>query len=96
MYAVVRNYSGVGAKELFDMLEARTAEVESIIRSVTGLVSYSLIRTDNGGVTITVCHDKAGTDESIEAARDWIVANAAHLNMSPPSISEGPVALHLD
>lgn len=96
MYAVVRNYSGSGAKELFDMLEARTSEVESIIRGVTGLVSYSLIRTDNGGVTITVCHDKAGTDESIEAARDWIVANASDLNVSPPSISEGPVALHLD
>jgi hypothetical protein len=32
MHAVVRNYSGAGAKELFDLLEARKGEVESLIR----------------------------------------------------------------
>ncbi len=65
MHAVVRIYSGSGAKELFDMLEERIAEVESVIRPVTGFVGYTLIRTDDGGVTVTVCQDKAGTDESI-------------------------------
>ncbi|MDH3691584.1 MAG: hypothetical protein OEU36_19250 [Gammaproteobacteria bacterium] len=95
MYAVVRNYSGSGAKELFDLLEERKAEVESIIRPVSGFVSYSLIRTDDGGVTVTVCNDKAGTDESIQVARDWIQTNASDLGANPPSISEGQVVLHL-
>ncbi len=96
MYAVVRSYSGPGAKELFDLIEERKAEAGSIIRSVTGFVAYSLIRTDDGGVTVTVCQDKAGTDESLQVARDWIQENASDLGASPPSVSEGSVVLHLN
>ncbi len=39
MYAVVRTYSGAGAKDFFDMLEMRKSEVEAVMRSVPGLVS---------------------------------------------------------
>ncbi len=95
MYAVVRSYSGSGTKELFDLLEQRLAEVESLIRAVQGFVAYSLIRTDDGGVTVTVCQDKAGTDESLQVAREWIQQNASDLNTSPPAVSEGSVLLHL-
>ena len=95
MHAVVRSYSGSGAKELFDLLEQRLAEVESLIRAVQGFVAYSLIRTDYGGVSVTVCQDKAGTDESLQAARDWIQQNASDLNTSPPAVWEGSVLLHL-
>jgi len=95
MHAVVRTYSGSGAKELFDILEERKGEVESIIRSVTGFVGYTLIRTDNGGVTVTVCQDKAGTDESLRVARDWIQENASDLDTSPPAVSEGSVPINL-
>jgi hypothetical protein len=77
MHAIVRNYSGSGATEPFDLLEERRMEIESLIRSVTGLVAYSLIRTDDGEATVTVCQDKAGTDESIQVARDWIQENAS-------------------
>ena len=95
MHAVIRSYSGSGAKPLFDLLEERKAEVESVIRSVTGFTSYSLIRTDDGGVTVTVCQDKAGTDESLQVARDWIQQNAADLRANPPAVSQGSVVLHL-
>lgn len=95
MHAVVRNYSGPGAKELFDLLEERKAEVESIMRPVTGLVTYSMIRTDDGGVTVTVCQDKAGTDESIRVAREWIQENASDMGSSPPAVSEGPTMVQI-
>ena len=95
MYAVVRTYSGPGAKELFELLEQRKGEVDDLIRPVSGFVSYSLIRTDDGGVTVTVCEDETGTDESIQVARDWIQANASDLGANPPSISEGEVSLHV-
>ncbi len=95
MHAVVRSYSGSGAKELFDLLEQRLAEVESLIRPVQGFVAYSLIRTDYGGVAVMVCQDKAGTDESLQAARDWIQQNASDLSTSPPAVWEGSVLLHL-
>ncbi len=95
MYAVVRNYSGQGAKELFDLLEQRKSEVETIIRSVTGFVSYTLLRSEDGGVTVTVCQDKTGTDESMRVAKEWIQENASDIGSSPPSVSEGSVVLQL-
>ena len=95
MHAVVRNYSGTGSKELFDLLEARKGEVESLIRSVPGFVAYSLIRTDDGGISVTVCQDKAGTDESLQLAKNWIQENAADLDTSAPTVSEGSVIVQL-
>jgi hypothetical protein len=58
-------------------------------------VSYSLVRTARGGFSITICQDKAGTDESIRAARDWIAKNASDARETPPKVSEGAVILHL-
>ena len=95
MHAVVRTYSGQGAKELFEQLEQRKSEVEDLIRSVSGFQSYTLLRTDDGGVTVTVCKDKAGTDQSLRLARDWIQENASDLRTNPPAVSEGSVVLQL-
>ena len=95
MYAVVRMYSGDGGKKLIDLLEARKSEVEALIRSVKGFVTYSLVRTADGGASVTVCQDKAGTDESLQAARDWIAKNALNTGASPPTVLEGSVILHL-
>lgn len=94
MYAVIRTYSGKGAKELFDLLEKRKAEVEGIMRGIKGFVSYALVRTSGGGASVTICKDKAGTDASSKAARDWVAKNASGLGTSPPAVSEGPVFLH--
>jgi hypothetical protein len=95
MHAVIRRYSGKGAKELFDLLEKRKSDVESVIRSVKGFVNYSLIRTDDGGISVTVCQNKAGTDESMQKAKDWIGKNASNLGVGAPNVSEGTVMLQL-
>lgn len=93
MHAVVRNYTGPGARKLFDVLQERRADVEAVIRTVPGLVSYTLMRSGDGGVSITVCQDKAGADESVKVARDWIQKNAANIGASPPAVLEGSVIL---
>jgi hypothetical protein len=95
MHAVIRTFSGAGAKKLLDLLEERKKEVEGIVRPVKGFVSYSLMRTGDGGASITVCQDKAGTDESSRLAKEWIAKNASGLGVSPPAILEGSVVLHL-
>ena len=95
MHAVIRGYSGAGASELFDLLDERQADVRKRMQEVKGFVSYALVRTDDGGVSVTVCQDKEGTDQSVQLARDWIQANASGLTTSPPTVAEGPVILHL-
>ena len=91
MYAIVRNYSGAGAKQLFDVLEKQKAEVEANLRKVTGLVSYTLVRSGDGGMSITVCNDKAGADESVKVAREWIKKNAANVPAFGPGMFFEPV-----
>jgi hypothetical protein len=95
MYAIVRNYLGAGAKQLFDVLEKEKAEVEATLRKVPGLVSYTLARSGDGGMSITVCNDKAGADESVKVAREWIKKNAANVPAYPPAIMEGAVIVQI-
>lgn len=92
MHAMIRSYSGAGATELFDLLSERKAEVEEILRDVPGLVSYALMRTSDGGATVTICQDSSGTEESLKRAKAWLQENAAHLG-TPPQVQEGPVEL---
>jgi hypothetical protein len=54
MYTVVRSYFGKGAKELFDVVEKNRADVEKTMRSVKGFVSYTLVRSKDGGFSVTV------------------------------------------
>ena len=95
MQTVIRRYSGKGAKELFDLLEKRAADVEELLRSVKGFVGYTLARSGDGGFSVTVCEDKAGIDESVQKARDWIAKNAANTGAAAPEVSEGSVLIHL-
>ena len=68
MHAVVRNYSGAGAKQL---------------------------RNGDGGVSVTVCKEKAGADESLKVARDWIQKNASNTGARPPAVMEGSVIIQI-
>ena len=73
MHAVIRTYSGHGAKELFNMLEQDKSE--------------------EGGFSVSVFQDKAGSDESVRVARDYISKNAGNVGVAPPKVSEGSVIL---
>ena len=95
MHAVVRTYSGKGAKELFDVLEKRKTEVEGLMRPIKGFVSYMLVRSGDGGFSVTLCQDKAGTDASVQAARDWIAQNAKSTGVGAPKVAEGPVLIQV-
>ena len=95
MYGVVRSYSGEGAKKLAALLEERKAEVEKVIQGVPGLISWGLMRTADGCTTVTLCKDKAGADQSVTIARDWIKQNAAGISAPAPTVTEGPVSMRV-
>lgn len=92
MYAVVRTYSGQGASELFDLLAHREEDVKDLISGVPGFITYAAIRSGDGGATVTVCEDKAGTDESSRRAATWVKDNVS-ANVTPPVITEGDTIL---
>jgi hypothetical protein len=93
MYAVVRSYSGQGASELFEQLEQRNDEVKDLIGGVPGFVSYTALQSSEGGVTVTVCQDKTGTDESSRRAAEWVKENVSAMS-NPPVVTEGSTVVH--
>ena len=95
MYAVVRTYEGPGVDELFDLLDRRKVEVEAVMRTVPGLVSYTLVRTSAGGIAVTVCEDRAGADQSTRLAKEWIQQHASELGSNPPDVDLGSVLVQI-
>jgi hypothetical protein len=92
MYVVVRSYSGQGASELFDLLGQREEDVKELISGVPGFARYAAFRSGDGGMTVTICEDKEGTDESSKRAAGWVKENVAG-TVDPPTITEGSTVL---
>jgi hypothetical protein len=90
MHAAIRIYSGAGAQKLAGLLEGRKSEVERLLRSVKGFVSYSMVLTSDGAASVTVCEDKDGTDDGL--AVNWLEENAASFGAAP-TVLEGLVIL---
>jgi hypothetical protein len=59
---------------------------------VPGFVSYAAVRGADGNMTVTVCQDKAGTDESSRRAAEWVKENVS-ITVDPPAIKEGSTLL---
>ena len=95
MDIVVRTYTGKGAIELFDTLEKRAADVEHVMRSVKGFISYTLARSSDGGFSVTVCKDKAGIDEANQKAKEWVAINAAEAGAASPKLTLGTTTIHI-
>ena len=92
MYAVVRRYTD--ASELSDALVQHLEQIRSILSTVPGFKAYHALRTADGGlVTMTVCEDQAGTQESSRRAAEWVRNNLAGLSLAPPEITEGEAFL---
>ena len=95
MHVVIRTSYGKGTKKLFDLLEHHQAEVQSIMRSVEGLVSYTLARDGRGGFSVTVCQDKHGVKRSVKSARSFLAKHAPEMSLAAMHISEGKVITHV-
>jgi hypothetical protein len=90
MYAAVRRYEGIT-----DDAEAGRLVRESfmpLLEQVPGFVAYYWIDAGGGAMaSLSVYDDKAGADESVRIAHDWVRENAAELIPNPPQVTEGDV-----
>ena len=70
MYAIVRRYTG--AEGLIDTLVRRQEEVRRLIGSVVGFVSYQAIRSGDQLITVSICQDRSGAEETTRRAAEWV------------------------
>ena len=90
MYAAVREYEGIQ-----DDSEAGRLVGESfvpLLEKVPGFIAYYWVDGGNGVMaSLSVFEDKAGADESVRLAHQWIDENAPGLFPNPPRVTEGLV-----
>jgi len=86
MHITMRYYTAASA--LGDAMAANTDAIRQLITTVPGFVSYYAIRNGDVVTSVTVCQDKAGTDESTKRAAAWVKENVKG-GVSAPSINEG-------
>ena len=75
-------------------MQRRSDEVERLLRGVPGFgANYAVRSAADGLATITVCDDRAGTEESTRRAREWVQQSVAGVTMGAPEIIEGQTFL---
>ncbi|MFF8510684.1 hypothetical protein ACF064_21600 [Streptomyces sp. NPDC015492] len=90
MYAVMRRYEGVT-----DAAEAGRRVDEGfvpLVCRVPGFVAYYWVDAGDGVmVSTSVFEDRAGAEESVRAAADFVRENLAPLLPHAPQVTAGPV-----
>jgi hypothetical protein len=94
MFASIRKYSG--APLLTDELIKRQDEIKTALRPIRGLHSYFLVKTNDGPVSLTLCEDKAGVDESNRVEATWLKDKLPTFASRTPEISTGEVHFQLN
>ncbi len=94
MFAVVRHYH-------FDKKDS--AEIDRLvregfvplIRKANGFVRYYWLDTGDGeGASFSVFKDKAGADESVRLAAEFVRDHMAKYVTQKPEVVEGPIKAH--
>lgn len=93
MHVTVRNYRG--SSDLIDLLVENEDTVRSLISGIDGFRAYYLVRTNDGGLSISVFDDESGAEESNRVAADWVRENASDVRTDPPEVSAGEVVIAL-
>jgi hypothetical protein len=91
MHTTVRIYRG--AYGLIDAVAARSAELQELYEQVPGFISYRLMKTPDGALSVTTCSDKEGADESNRVAKAWLLENLPSFEANPEVI-EGESVMH--
>jgi hypothetical protein len=94
MYVTIRRYkiaSGSAAE-----LKRRIQEgFVPIISKLPGFVEYFWTSAgENETISVNVFTDRAGAEESVRAAAEWVRRNVASLLPNPPEVMTGEVVVH--
>ena len=94
MFAVVRHYRF--KPEDSDRIDKLVKEgFVPLIKKANGFIRYYWLDTGEGeGASFSVFRDKAGADESVRLAADYVKNNMSSLLTQKPEVIEGPVKAH--
>jgi quinol monooxygenase YgiN len=95
MYAVIRRYR-YDPKSSAEVDRLVRDGFTPIVRKAKGFVSYHWMSNGKGeGASLSVFQDKAGADESVRLAADFVAKNMASLLIQKPEVLEGTLVAHV-
>ena len=94
MFAVIRHYH-FDKKDSAEIDRLVQTEFVPLIKKAKGFIRYYWLDTGEGeGASCGVFKDKAGADESVTLAADFVRARMAKLLRQKPEVIEGAVKAH--
>ena len=94
MFGVVRHYH-FDKKDSAEIDRLVRDEFVPIIKKAKGFVRYYWLDTGNGeGASFGVFKDKAGADESVKLAADFVKSKMSKFVVQKPEVIEGPIKAH--
>jgi hypothetical protein len=94
MFAVIRHYH-FNAKDGAEIDRRIHEEFVPIIKKAKVFVRYYCLDTGKGeGASLSVFNDKAGADESVRLAAEYVKERLSNLLAQKPEVIEGPVKAH--
>ena len=94
MFAVIRHYH-FDKKDSAAIDRAIREEFVPIVRKAKGFQRYYWLDTGKGeGASFGIFDNKAGADESVRLAADYVRDRLSKLLTQKPEIIEGPIAAH--
>jgi len=94
MFAVIRHYH-FDPKDGAEIDRLIREEFVPLIKKANGFVRYYWLDTGNGeGASFGVFKDKAGADESVRLAADFVRERMTKLLRAKPEVIEGPIQAH--
>jgi hypothetical protein len=94
MFASIRKYNG--APLLSDELLKHQDEIKSVLRPIRGFHAYYLVKTNDGAISMTLCDDKAGAEESNRVDATWLKDKLPTFANRAPEITTGEVRFQLE
>jgi hypothetical protein len=94
MYAVIRHYhfKPEDGKKIDELIQEGFVP---LIKKAQGFVRYYWLDTGEGeGASLSVFQDKAGADESILLAAEFVKTSLSSLITQKPEVIEGPIKAH--
>lgn len=94
MFAVIRHYhfKPEDGNKIDQLVQE---EFVPLLKKAKGFVRYYWLDTGQGeGASLSVFQDKAGADESVLLAADFVKTNMSELLTQKPEVIEGPVKAH--
>jgi hypothetical protein len=94
MFAVVRHYH-FDKKDSKEIDRLVREEFVPLIKKARGFVRYYWLDTGAGeGASFSVFKDKAGADESVHLAADFVRTKMTKYVVQKPEVIEGPIKAH--